>query len=308
MTARAAFTAMATATAVAIAGCGLGPGPGTSNVTLTVTRGFGTTAVAQLTERRVSGSDTVMRMLERHLRVNTRYGGGFVESIDGLSGSTSRVNWFYYVNGVEASRGAATTAVHKGDRIWWDLHDWSATDAVPAVVGSFPEPFLHGVGGKRLPTTVECAADAGPACKRVSAELRALGVPSATQEIGTGSGTDSLGVVVGTWRDLGGEIVASVIKRGPSLSGVYARFAGAGGASLQLLDPHGGVARTLGAGAGLIAATAQNSSDPIWLITGTDVAGVSAAAAALTPSRLHGHFALAVQGATDLPVPQRATQ
>ena len=65
--------------------------------------------------------------------------------------------------------------------------------------------------------------------------------------------------------------------------------------------------KTLGAGAGLIAATAQTSTGPAWLITGTDVAGVSAAAAALTPARLRDHFALAVQGGTDLPVPLEAT-
>jgi hypothetical protein len=298
---------MATASALAIAGCGLGPGPGTSDVTLTVTRGFGTTWLAQAIERRVPGSETVLRTLERHARVNTRYGGGFVEAINGLSGSGSHLDWFYYVNGIEAARGAATTTVNKGDRIWWDLHDWSDAEAVPAVVGSFPEPFLHGVGGRRLPTTVECAADAGQACKRVSAELAALGVPAATQAIGTGSGTDSLGVVVGTWRDLRGEIVASLIAQGPGSSGVYARFAGPAGDSLQLLDPHGGVARTLGPGAGLIAATAENSSEPTWVITGTDVAGVSAAAAALTPSRLRDHFALAVAGGSSLPVPLRAT-
>jgi len=303
MSARAAVTAMASASALGIAGCGLGPGPGTSNVTLTVTRGFGAKAVAQVTERRVPGSETVMRMLERHLQVDTRYGGGFVESIDGLAGSSSHLDWFYYVNGVEAPKGAAVTAVHGGDRIWWDLHDWTATQSIPAVVGSFPEPFLHGVGGKRLPTTLECAADVGQACKRASSELDALGVPAATQLIGTGSGTDTLGVVVGTWRDLQDEIVASLIDQGPSSSGVYARFAGSGGSSLQLLDPRGQVARTLGAAAGLIAATAANSSEPIWLITGTDVAGVSAAAAALTPSALRDHFALAVQGTSELPVP-----
>lgn len=300
---RNAFAAMAIATAVAIAGCGLGPGAGTSNVTLTVTRGFGSSRVAQLAESRVPGSETVMRMLERHFRVGTHYGGGFVESIDGLSGSPPRLDWFYYVNGVEASKGAAATAVNRGDRVWWDLHDWSAAESIPAVVGSFPEPFLHGVGGKRLPTTIECAADAGQACKRVARELAGLGVPAATQLIGTGSGTDSLGVVVGTWRDLRGEIVSSLIEHGPSSSGVYARFAGATGSSLQLLDSQGHAVRTLGAGAGLVAATSESSSEPTWVITGTDLAGVSAAAAAFTPAGLHDHFALVVEGGHALPVP-----
>jgi hypothetical protein len=271
---------------------------------VTVTWNFGSTAVAHLTETRVPGAETVMRVLERHFRVGLRYGGGFVESIDGRSGSSARRDWFYYVNGIEAPTGAASTAVHRGDRIWWDLHDWTATDSVPAVVGSFPEPFLHGTGGRRLPTVIQCAADVGAACKRVSAELGSLGVPVATQAIGTGSGTDSLGVVVGTWRDLRAEIVASLIQQGPGASGVYARFGGDGG-SLALLDPHAQIVQTLARGAGLIAATAQGSAVPTWLITGTDAAGVNAAAAALTPDALRDHFALAVQGGRRIPLPLR---
>lgn len=290
--------------AVALAGCGLGPGRGTSDVTVTVTSNFGSTKVARLTEHRVPGSETVMRVLERHFNVALRYGGGFVESIDGLSGSSARRDWFYYVNGIEAPKGAAATSVHRGDTIWWDLHDWSATDSVPAVVGSFPEPFLHGTGGRRLPTVLQCAADVGTACRRVSSELTSLGVPTATQTLGGGSGTDSLGVVVGTWRDVRAEIVASLLQQGPASSGVYARFS-AGGGTLALLDPRGRPARTLGAGAGLVAATAQGTAVPTWLITGTDAGGVDAAAAALTPAALRDHFALAVQGAGRVPLPLR---
>jgi hypothetical protein len=244
-----------------------------------------------------------MRMLERSFNVQTRYGGGFVESIDGLQGSGSRQDWFYYVNGVQAPQGAARTAIHRGDRIWWDLHDWSATDSIPAVVGSFPEPFIDGVDGRRLPTTLECATDVQTACQRVTSELTADHVPVASQLIGTGSGPDTLGVVVGTWDEVKPEVAAELIAHGPSASGVYARFAGSDGNALQLLNADGHVARTLGAGSGLIAATADSSSEPTWLITGTDPAGVAGAAAALTPSALSDHFALAVQGSTRLPVP-----
>jgi len=295
--------AIAAVVAVALAGCGLGAGKGTSGVTLTVTRNFGTGSVGSVSDSKVAGSQTVMRLLERSFKVTTRYGGGFVESIAGLSGGSSRRDWFYYVNGLEAPAGAAGTSVNQGDRIWWDLHNWTATDSIPAVVGSFPEPFAHGTGGRRLPTTLACGSDVGAACKRVAAEFKTIGVPTPTVLIGTGSGSDSLAVVVGTWRDLHGELAATLIEHGPSASGVYARFISPGGSSLQLLNPSGRVARTLGAGAGLIAATGQSQTGTVWMITGTDVAGVSAAAAALTPARLRDHFALAVQGATDLPVP-----
>jgi hypothetical protein len=294
--------------AVACSACGLGAGSGTSAVSVTVTRGFGSDQIRALTAAHVPGSETVMRMLQRSFDVKTRYGGGFVESIDGRTGSGSDTDWFYYVNGVEAKQGAASTAVNRGDRIWWDLHDWSATDSVPAVVGSYPEPFQHGVGGKRLPTTLECGANVSAACKRVTAALTADKVPVASQLIGTGSGPDTLGVVVGTWSEIRSEVAATLIANGPEASGVYARFIGPGGGSLQLLNPSGHVARTLGAGSGLIAATADSSSEPTWLITGTDAAGVSAAAAALTEPALHDHFALAVQGSTRLPVPLEAAR
>ena len=295
--------------ALAAAGCGLGPGGGTSDVSLTVTRGFGGARLGGIVESKVPGSETVMRMLERSFRVQTKYGGGFVESIDGRSGSSGRLDWFYYVNGVEAPVGAASTAVHRGDRIWWDLHDWSATNTVPAVVGSFPEPFVHGVGGKRLPTALECATDTHDACQKVTDELKAIGVPAPSQLLGTGSGQDSLAVVVGTWADLERSLAATLIQHGPQASGVYARFAGEHGQALQLLNPQGAVVRTLGAGAGLVAATADHNSQPTWLITGTDPAGVLAAAHALTQSRLQDHFALAVSSSgSDLPVPLNGSQ
>ncbi len=307
MTLRVAATASAIAVAIALAGCGLGAGKGTSDVAVTVTRDFGTVSVGSASEPHLPGSQTVMRLLERSFRVTTRFGGGFVQSIDGQAGTSSERDWFYYVNGLQASLGAAGTGVNRGDRIWWDLHDWRTTDSIAAVVGSFPEPFVHGTGGRRLPTTLACASDAATACTRIAAEFKAVGVPAPTAELGTGSGPDTLAVVVGTWHDLHGELAATLIDHGPRSSGVYARFTGANGSSLQLLNPDGQPVRTLGAGAGLIAATGQSDTGTVWLITGTDAAGVSAAAAALTPARLRDHFALAVMGRTDLPVPLEAS-
>jgi hypothetical protein len=308
VTRRAAITAIAIALSVAVAGCGLGAGPGTGGVSLTVTKDFGTTRIASLSESHVPGAETVMRMLERHFHVATRYGGGFVESINGTSGSSSQRDWFYYVNGVQASQGAAGTSVHHDDHIWFDLHDWTATESIPAVVGSFPEPFTNGIGGKRYPTTIECGSHVAAACKRVNSVLSAAGVPVAGQLLGTGSGPDTLGVVVGTWSQLESEVVASLIEHGPGASGIYARFTAPGGSSLQLLNPAGKVVRTLGAGAGLVAATADRSSVPTWLITGTDPAGVAAAAAAFNKAALHNHFALAVDGASHYPVPLQGSQ
>ncbi len=113
------------------------------------------------------------------------------------------------------------------------------------------------------------------ACNLVGARLHHVGVKAAPQVLGTGSGSDSLAVVVGTWNDLRGVIAAELIAAGPRHSGVYAQFVGRSGQELELDNPSGDVARTLHGSAGLIAATGEASlGQPTWFVTGkTDAAG-----------------------------------
>jgi hypothetical protein len=290
------------------AGCGLGPGPVPEGVQLTVTRDFGAHVLTRAAAPKVAGAETVMSLLLRNDRVTTKYGGGFVESIDGLSGGQEAggdpIDWFYYVNGIEAPKGAAATSVHPGDHIWWDLHDWSQTEEVPAVVGSFPEPFLNGIEGKRLPVRVECAAAQSDPCRTVVARLRALGVPAAIAAIGSGAEPDALQVVVGGWTAVHGDPSVQSIERGPRSSGVYVRFA-TNGQTLTLLGSSGNTTATLTAGAGLIAATKDVESAIVWVVTGTNEAGVQRAASAFDTGALKNHFALAVTSTgAQLPVPQ----
>ena len=148
-----------------LAGCGLGAGHtrGGSGAQLSVTRDFGRTTVTSASVKSVRESDTVMRLLQAHAKTTTRYGGKFVQSIDGISGNSSsgRHDWFYFVNGVEAPTGAADRTLSPGDVVQWDYRRWDAGPRVPAIVGAFPEPFLHGQDGKRYPTRVECAPNGG---------------------------------------------------------------------------------------------------------------------------------------------------
>jgi hypothetical protein len=291
--------------ALALAGCGLGAGPAPTAIQLLVTREFGSRVLYPAAPLKVSGQETVMSLLVRNYHVSTRYAGGFVESIDGLSGGQQAgepVDWFYYVNGVQAPKGAAATNVHPGDHVWWDRHDWSQTEEVPAVVGSFPEPFLNGIEGKRLPVRVECVSVSGYACRTVTARLRALDVPAAIAAVGSGGAPETLRVMVGPWADLGGDLEAQAIARGPRASGVYARFS-AGGHTLTLLDQDGRPVQTLSADAGLIAATRRAEEAPVWVVSGTDGAGVELAAHAFERATLQDRFAVALttSGAVALP-------
>jgi hypothetical protein len=292
-----------------IAGCGLGTGPDPTAINLTITRDFGAHIVHTWGAPNVAGQETVISLLRRNATVSTRYNGGLVESIDGFSGASkggAPEGWFYYVNGIEATQRAAATNVHPGDHIWWDLHDWGQTDSVPAVVGSWPEPFVNGAGGKRFPVRVECAVISSEPCQTVSSRLRALGVLATLSAIGPGDEPETLRLLVGPWTAVSGNPALHGIESGPRESGVYARFS-ANGDTLTLLNEQGGVAETLGVGAGLVAATRSTEEAPVWTVTGTNNAGVEQAARAFDRATLENRFAVAVTpgGAVAVPVAGR---
>jgi hypothetical protein len=96
------------------------------------------------------------------------------------------------------------------------------------------------------------------------------------------------------------------IEQGPRASGVYARFS-PDGQTLTLLDQNGRATRTLAAGAGLIAATRSGEDAPVWVVTGTDAAGVSAAARVFDRAALANRFAVAASPAGALALPQAGT-
>jgi hypothetical protein len=299
--------------ATAVAGCGLGAGEDEGEVSLTVTRGYGSEVMAHAGDS-IDESDTVMRVLDRNADVTTRYGGGFVQSIDGLAGAESggrRSDWFFYINGIESSTGSADYDLSDGDRIWWDYRDWTAAMRMPAVVGSWPEPFVHGFGGHRWTTIAQCVARK-PTCDL--AEDRVL----SAQGIGSLLSVDSYGakrlqadrtvgtyVLVGPWRALRADPVGRLLAQSPDESGVFARFVGTRKPLLELLNQQGQPAGSIGKGGGLIAALRPGDGPPTWVVTGTDAKGV-AAAANLLGDQLRNHYALATQpgaGPIGVPVP-----
>ena len=223
-------------------------------VALSVTRDFGATSLVQTPGAKVSGADTVMRVLRRNAKVTTRYGGEFVQSIDGLAGGrrAGRPNdWFIYVNGILADKGASAIDVHGGDRVWWDHHDWSVTPDVRAVVGSYPEPFVHGVDGKRLPVRVECVDPIAGVCTVVRQAHQARRPDRRAATSAAAPRTSRCGSSSGRGRSSRGRDAESdAIDRGPKASGVFARFDASGDDAGACSTRSGRAVRTLGAGSG----------------------------------------------------------
>lgn len=295
----------ATLLALAASGCGLGPGEERGGgAEVRVTRDFGAKRLATVEAATVREGQTVMRLLSSELDVKTRFGGRFVQSIDGLSGSEGgdgRRDWFYWVNGIEASVGADEYEIHPGDVVTWDHRRWDASMQIPAIVGAYPEPFSHGVEGKRLPVRVECESPEGDACAEVKRRLGDVGARTTSAVIGSPAGREVIRVIVARWERAGRLQSLHAMSEGPEASGVFARFRDG---RLELLDERGRVARAAPPGSGLLAATGFAESKSIWLVTGLDDAGTLAAARALDEAALRDAFAVAAtpSGVVRLPV------
>ena len=141
----------ALAVLVVLAGCG-GSREDEGTATLWVTRDRG---AQLLLDVEVDAGQTLMRALAAEAEVKTRYGGRFVQAIEGIEGSIEgRRDWFWFVNGYEGDRSAASYRLRDGDVAWLDYRGWQREGEARVVVGAFPEPFLHGYDGSTRPAVV----------------------------------------------------------------------------------------------------------------------------------------------------------
>jgi hypothetical protein len=172
--------------AVAVtAGCGSSAAPppsGPRAATVTVTREFGQHV---LTRARAAPGQSALNALRRSAQVSTAYGGRFVQAINGLAGDQSQgMAWLYFVNGIQASTGSADYTLHPGDREWWDYRYWNDLIQVPVAIGAWPEPFVHGFGGRRPAVHVgglACAAQLAAALRTAGARVVGRAAPFSVQ-------------------------------------------------------------------------------------------------------------------------------
>ena len=169
-----------------LAGCGGSEEGERGTATLWITRDRGSDVLREAT---VPAGLTVLRALRREADVETGHGGRFVQSIDGIEGSLAAGrDWFFFVNGVAADKGAAEYRLRPGDTAWWDYREWKAGREVRIVVGAFPEPFLHGYDGRKRPAVVRYAPQAQErAARAISKLIGAASVAPLTTPVPEGS-------------------------------------------------------------------------------------------------------------------------
>lgn len=229
-----------------------------------------------------------MEVMFRNLDIQTAYGGGFVNSINGLeskftffTGSDRKKHdWFYWVNGILAPIGIGEYRPQPDDEIWWDYHDWSMTMFIPAVIGSYPQPFKNGFWGKNPGTVIMYTKEFKDGAEKLKKSLVSQGVkevditPYASRVL---EKPTRYYILLGKWDDLSkeSELLQKTNKKS-KLVGVYAKFEDD---KLHSLNFKGKIIKSYDKKAGAIYASAagMGSTNPIWFVTGIDEEGVGLA-------------------------------
>jgi len=286
----------------------------TMSVRIIVTQNFGQELILDRTLDTGEKSNA-MDTLQRVAQVETAYGGGFVISINGIRSQYSGLgsaqqDWFLYINGMESNTGALDYTLQPGDIEHWDFHNWSFHQSIPAIIDSFPGTFKYGYGGNTRPTIIAYADGFNEAADNLEQGLIASGVKVSSQnldELSENAKESSNLLLLGTSDN---QLISELNREWQRL-GFFADFENG---NLVALSPDGHVETRYGAGVGLIEAT-QNPWNPngtsadqnaVWLVSGTDVNGVNAAADILLKhsEELKYSFAVVVSGGKAINLPE----
>jgi len=267
-----------------------------------VTRDFGREVIFEKTLL-VEAGMSAMDALKRVAGVETAYGGGFVKAINGISseygGADSRKkDWFFYINGIVSNLGARDCVLRGGDFEHWDFRDWSYQQLVPAVISSYPQPFLSGFRSEK-PTLVVYETLYREEAEALVSDLKQAGVArvsplSDTELSGDAREQNNLIIVAGLQNSLISELNKLQKKLG------FYWYAESG--KVVVLDECGNPSSKHDRGCGLIQAT-QNPWNPdgigagesaVWMITGTDEKSIKDAANVLIRDRNELGYAFAV--------------
>jgi len=288
---------------------------GTIAVRVVATQNFGQELMFDETLE-VAPDTSAMAALMQVAEVETAYGGGFVNAINGVrsgyAGSQkTKGDWFFYVNGIQSNVGALDYEMHDGDVQHWDFHSWSFRHFIPAIIDGFPTALRNGFGGRVSPNLIVCPENMKESARKLETELVKLGVNNISlksfSEFTVNEKESSNLILVG----LPDNDLISELNQNWQRLGFFAYFENG---NLIVIDSSGKITTKYGAGTGLIQAT-QNPWNPkgigacenvVWLVSGTDEAGLGKALDALIDhhSELQYACAAVIVGGRIIEVPR----
>lgn len=237
-------------------------------LTILVTRDYGREIIEEKTIV-PNDDDTVMDLMQDNFDVETAYGGGFLNSINGLAsgytgeGNSSKkgrkMDWFYYINGVMAEVGADQYNAKDANTISWDFHDWGGIMYVKTRIDAWPER-LDG-------RNVEISWSSG--FKAEAAKIKSLAQNAGGSVIDTDAESmnmddlDKDAIFVGTWEDaLNNKFIGKAFEN-RDRAGLYTTFSDEG---LLIFDDGGNITGSFETGAIIVAIQKSYGSEAAVLI------------------------------------------
>lgn len=273
-------------------------------IVLLVTRDFGNEEILRETVE-LKKYWTVLDALDETVEISSDYGGSFISGINGLESysegaSGKRMDWFYYINGICADVGPLDYDLNDGDVIWWDYHEWKSMDATNStVIGSYPEPFVHGYRGETPATTIMSSEENRDMSDKLRQALMEKGASNIeVSEIDNNVIENRQGpvIVLGEWEELSGFEYINKLNEAYGRNGSYIHYAGE---NLELMNKSSEKVRTLKNGAGSILSQGDGLGDenPLWIVSGTDTEGLEKAVKLLTENsdKIDSTYSVAVE-------------
>jgi hypothetical protein len=273
------------------------------NVVLLVTRDYGSEEILKETVE-FEKYWTVLDALDANSEIITEHGGSFISGINGFESysegaSGKRMDWFYYINGICADVGPLDYDLNEGDVVWWDYHEWKSMDSTNStVIGSYPEPFVHGYRGEVAETTIMCSVKNSDLASELRESLMDKGAATVEiSEIDNSIIEDRVGpvIVLGEWEELDGVEYINKFNEAYKRNGTYIYYTGEG---LELMDNSNEKIMSLKDGSGSIMSHGDGLGDenPLWIISGVDSTGLEKAIKLLTENsdKIYSTYSVAV--------------
>jgi len=276
--------------------------PSAQGVKLLITQDFGRQVIFDKTVS-LNDKSKVMDILKAHVNVTTKWDDNFISAINGLQTAHSgmggqRLDWFYYVNGICPNVGASDYQLQNGENVWWDYHVWEMSSSNSAVIGCYPEPFIHGYNQKIGTITIMASTNNQGLAGELEKALRDQGAAAIkieglqNEKVMHRSGPT---IVLGTWDELQTLAELEKFNQAYKKTGTSVHFSVQG---LELLDYKGNPKQTITGNAGVITAFGSGLGDaaPLWLIGGINQEGLEQALNLLInePARITGFYSAAV--------------
>jgi len=260
----------------------------------------------------VKESTNVMEIMKENYEIETAYGGSFVNAIDGLkSGFTgnkekkSKIDWFYYINGILTHVGAEDYYLKSGDTVIWDYHDWSSSMYLSSIIGAYPSNFINGYEGNILKTEILSTDGYKTERKELFSFLKSRGLKYLEEASLYGREVEDDGVnsiVIGDFKELIENNYIKTIYEDGTRAGLFFKI----GDNIKILDYQGNVSKEFKKGA-VITSVLKNygALGTLWIIMGNDDDSIKKAVSILykSPEKIEGKFSVVVTGEEIINIP-----